>query len=759
MATLALVLCALGGASAQAYYATDRWQVTASNPAMTGMGSPMTVTWSFAPDGTNISDGSNIPGTTSSLRAYLDGSFGAGDAGPDLTTRPWFPIFNQAFGRLNQLSGINFVYEPHDDGTPFSQGAIGVLGVRGDVRLSGMSYVGTSNPHALATNFYPDYAEMMIATNQHSYLGVPAGNYRRFRNVLMHEAMHGLGVDHVNSDQPLLLAPALVSTFDGPQLDDILALQRLYGDALEKNGGNDVPAMATSLGALTVGQPLVRGTLGDTVAVSGGQTDFLSIDDITDTDFFSFTLSAPQAVTLELSPKGTTYQAGPVTTPASPLAAYNTRTLSDLTLALYDSNGTTQLGATANLAGPGGNETILRELNAGTYYARVAGSQNNVQLYQLSVSAAALPADQLTWTSAGGATWTVGATASFHNGLAADVFRQGDHVTFGAGAASNAVVVAAPVAPASMTVNAGVYQFTGGSGIAVNTLVVEGNAAATLANSGNALHGIDVRSGSLAISGATNAPISGVARVAAAAALSLSGNQSFGPSSTLTGGGAVAGAVATAGVIAPGDSIGSLTLTGDLSLSSTSTLVIELGGLAAGSQHDLLSVGGMAWLDGGLVVSLASGYQPAAGAAFTILTAGDLLGGFDSQSLPYLGPSLAWSTSYAGDAVTLSISAAVLHDPADFNHDGEVDGDDLAAWRAGYGTPSGATHSQGDANADGRVDASDFVVWQRRLSAPPPLSPSAHEAPEPSSGMIAVASLVCAALGLRRRRVRLPAGD
>src|SRR5262249_41408647 len=150
--------------------------------------------------------------------------------------------------------GVTYVYQAQDDGAMFSSltpGKLSGFGARGDVRLGGKTYGGSSS--TLASNFYPDMGEMMINTdaNQVSFLHNQNNEYRAFRNIIMHEAMHGLGINHVTSTTSQFLIEPFVSpnpSFDGPQLDDILALQRLYGDANEKAGGNDTYGTATPLG-------------------------------------------------------------------------------------------------------------------------------------------------------------------------------------------------------------------------------------------------------------------------------------------------------------------------------------------------------------------------------------------------------------------------------------------------------------------------------------------------------------------------------
>lgn len=733
--TTALAFCALAAAPASAYIANDRWERTATDGFIGPMGTPATVTWSFAPDGTSI------PDATSNLINFLDVNFGAGPGGADLTQRPWFWIFDQSFARLSALSGITYVYEPNDDGAAFSNSFAlggGALGVRGDVRLSGKSYGPGSN--TLATNYYPDHGDMMINTDKGDYLSNSASNYRRFRNTLMHEQMHGMGVSHVNSsDATFLIEPTLVATFDGPQLDDILAMQRLYGDVLEKNGGNDAPFVATPLGALAVGAPLIRGTLGDSTAVAGTAVDFLSIDDDSDVDFFQFSIAQPLEVSLALTPKGATYQIGPVD---GPQTSYNSRSLNDLSLALFDASGSLQM-ASANAFGPGFGESLNRELQAGSYLVRVTGSADDVQLYEIALNATPQGPEALTWVGAfAGGVWNVDATANFHDGTTADVFRNGDAVTFNASAATTSVSVVQPVSPASMTVqSAANYTFSGAGSITVQQLTVDGGGTVELANLGNALADVRVVDGSLVLSGFGNAPIAGSINVNEGATLELVGNQAFAATSTITGSGVVAGNVTTPGAISPGDLTGALQVDGNVVFETGSMLSIEIGGVLAGENHDVLSVTGSATLAGELAVSFVNGFHPAAGAAFSILNADSVLGQFTDLSLPSLSGGLVWNTSYFSTSMLLSVSAAVAYDPADFNEDGLVDAADLVIWRAGFGMASGAGRHDGDANGDGAVNGADWLLWQQGLSHSGNANVAAAPAPEPATWILAVAAL------------------
>ncbi len=185
------------------------------------------------------------------------------------------------------------------------------------------------------------------------------------------------------------MEPTISTSFDGPQLDDIIAIQRLYGDAWEKNGGNDTYLTATDLGILSTGSLAIGTDAGDTV-VGADDIDFISIDDNVDVDFFSFTIDLPSRLNVTLTPQGPTYNQGPQNGTQS---AFDSSAQSDLRFDLYDTNGTTLL-ATASEFGLGVAESLedLTLMEAGTYFVRVSGMDvmgmlNAVQLYQLDLAA------------------------------------------------------------------------------------------------------------------------------------------------------------------------------------------------------------------------------------------------------------------------------------------------------------------------------------------------------------------------------------
>lgn len=91
---------------------------------------------------------------------------------------------------------------------------------------------------------------------------------------------------------------------------------------------------------------------------------------------------------------------------------------------------------------------------------------------------------------------------------------------------------------------------------------------------------------------------------------------------------------------------GCLNDSGAVSLQSTMTLVVDLGGTTACTGHGQLSVAQPLQLNGpALKVVLTNGFVPAAGNHFKILSFPAASGSFGSMTLPELEPGLSWNTS------------------------------------------------------------------------------------------------------------------
>ncbi len=387
------VLLAPGAARAFILNPTDPdpWLSTASGSRPNGNGTPATITWSIVPDGTKLTKASGIGSSTSNLISFMNTTFGGNPAQTNLTLQPWFHLFTDSLGRWAQLGGVNYVYEPHDDKVllPSSNG---LLGVRGDIRIGGYNIDGASGTLAF-TYLPPSGSDMVIDTGDGTFFSDPTTNHINLRNTVMHELGHSFGLEHVASTTSnLLMEPIIDTSFDGPQLDEVRGVQFFFGDANEKsNGGagNNTPAHATSLGAISPGGTKTIGAAANiaTQAISATATDFVSISNANDIDYYSFSVAGPTTLAATLTPRGGVFTQGSADDNEIP-TSFNANARSDLALTLFSTNGTTTL-ATANSNPAGVVESIANLLlpTAGTYFAQITGADDTIQLYQLSLTA------------------------------------------------------------------------------------------------------------------------------------------------------------------------------------------------------------------------------------------------------------------------------------------------------------------------------------------------------------------------------------
>lgn len=366
----------------------DRWTATATDGGGIQRGDAITLTWSIVPDGTAVGGFAGEAASPSDLIDFLDTIVGAGGGGSDLTQRPWFEILDQGYGRWGEVSGLRLVYESQDDGVDLAS-ANGVLGVRGDFRVSGHSIDGQNGSNILAYNFFPNNGDQVIDTDNVTFYSNSNNEYRGFRNVISHEAGHGFGLAHITSNSDdFLMEPFINTSFDGPQFADILGMHRGYGDINERDGGNDVVGNATDLGSLSDGGSFLIGEDAADAVVERTDVDFISIDGDTDTDFFSFTLNSDGELTLELTPMGPTYQVNVFDNGAG--GNFDASAQNDLSLTLYDTNGTDIL-AFSDSGSFGDSESITEMLAAGTYFAQISGSNDGAQFYQFAAAFSAVP--------------------------------------------------------------------------------------------------------------------------------------------------------------------------------------------------------------------------------------------------------------------------------------------------------------------------------------------------------------------------------
>ncbi|MEX2219072.1 MAG: matrixin family metalloprotease [Phycisphaerales bacterium] len=356
------------------YHTGSRW------PGTNGM--PISLTWSFVPDGLLITSGGE-PTSPSELFAKMDTAF-AGQGGRAV----WISRFQQVFNRWSEVTGVTYTRitfggNDWDDGAAWGQAF--QAGRRGDIRISMHSIDGPFG--ILGYNFFPTSGDMVLDSDDIAHYADPGGQNVEFRNTVAHEHGHGLGLSHTCSNNSHILMEPLQNTgYDGPQQDDIRGVQFFYGDRFENN---NTAATATPIGVVTPGATVSFGTITLPPAntpVPGAA--LLSIDSTGKFDWFSFTVNnLPAAITV--TPVGTTYdnsaQAGGC--PGSP-TNFNALAVANLSVQVYSNNGATLLG-TASAAPAGSPDTLtLPILAAGTYHARVSSTNTHTQpqLYRLSLA-------------------------------------------------------------------------------------------------------------------------------------------------------------------------------------------------------------------------------------------------------------------------------------------------------------------------------------------------------------------------------------
>lgn len=359
-----------------------RWSRTATNPTngSNPSGSGVTLTWSFIPDGTEISAGLSTP-APSDLIARLNASYGSSSTG-DIQDAPWFVLFEQAFQEWSNITGNVYVYEPNDDGASFPLTS-GQLGVRADIRIAGARIDGDFG--TLAFNYFPNNGDMVIDTADRNNLTNTNNGRQFFVNVLAHEHGHGLGLAHVCPvNQTKLMEPFANSAFVGAQFDELVTVQGLYGDQLERHGNlknNNSPSNAYDLSTLSGTRNLEN----------------LSISTDADVDVFKFQVSNGTRLRVEAIPTSTApYAEGSQNSDGSCSdgTIYDPRNRQSLSIRVLDSNGTTVIASSSSPA-IGKTEVLDNVLLSNTnsdYFIEInggnenSGSDNNAQVYNLVIT-------------------------------------------------------------------------------------------------------------------------------------------------------------------------------------------------------------------------------------------------------------------------------------------------------------------------------------------------------------------------------------
>jgi len=367
----------------------DRFVLNNSWPGANNV--PITLTWSFVPDGTSIPGSPSVgePTSNSMLFSAMDSRFGV------MNRAVWIGQIQACFDRWAALTGTSYTRVTNngnlwDDGASFpnSAGSNTPGSTRGDIRIGAHPIDG--NGGILAYNFYPTGGDMVLDANETWNFGAPA--YIYLRNTVMHEHGHGLGLNHVcPADQTKLMEPFISTEYDGPRQDDLRAAQYSYGDAYESN---NTQATASNLGVLALGATLNPSTppgTGLAVILNGSLTS-ISLD--ADQDWYLINISSPMIGSLSLVPVGSNYADYVQDSQCSNTSPnFNSLNQADLVLDLINASGTTI--ATANLTSFGGSEALNNILLSppGNLYVRVRENNSPIetQLYTLTITANSAP--------------------------------------------------------------------------------------------------------------------------------------------------------------------------------------------------------------------------------------------------------------------------------------------------------------------------------------------------------------------------------
>ncbi|MGD9688868.1 MAG: matrixin family metalloprotease [Phycisphaerales bacterium] len=368
------------------YQLAARWTTTASGPTG-GQGNPITITWSLVPDGLSIPGSQSGQEEPSVLFARMDQLFGGNRA-------LWIQRITDAFARWEQVTGNQYVRirdrfgNDWDDGAAW--GTAGFLERRGDIRICMRTVDGASG--ILAYNQFPNQGDMVLDAAE-SWAD-SSDNHRFLRNVITHENGHGMGLFHVcppNSTK--VMEPFLATNFDGPQQDDIRAMQRHYGDFHE---GDDTPGTAAELGTFGPNANVLFGSTPTSIpSVPGAvsvpamaDASVLSIDADGEQDWSAIDLSRPLLVSVTVTPIGTTYQNQPQSGDECPEGnPVNALNRANLRLQVWEQTGVLPLILVNDMPQGQAEDLMNLLLPAGRSLIRIteANTPTEVQLYSLRV--------------------------------------------------------------------------------------------------------------------------------------------------------------------------------------------------------------------------------------------------------------------------------------------------------------------------------------------------------------------------------------
>jgi hypothetical protein len=363
------------------------WVGEAQTTGLPGRAQRAHLTYSFPNDGVSWGVAPFTSVRPNNLNVVFTNRFGAAnlDRGRE--------FLRQALASWRRYAGVTYDQVADNNSAMDTENTRSSL--RGDIRFGAIPLT-LDGP--LALNFFPLGGGDVIF-NSDWFIDAAffnsSNSYRYLRNTMAHEQGHGLGFRHVvPCSLQKLMEPFATGVFDMLQVDDRRAGGFNYGDRFS---GNQSAATAVNYGNLTT--PVLRSVIERNLSTNGqfGPSN-------SDEDWFRFTLSSPQTVSITAAPTGGLYEAGQQVVVMSlcdgPRPLIEAQFAGNLAIELRDVTGGLVL-ASSNIAGSGVNEVLNAGVRpAGTYTVRVFDTGPNppegqtVQLYDLLIrigSAAAPP--------------------------------------------------------------------------------------------------------------------------------------------------------------------------------------------------------------------------------------------------------------------------------------------------------------------------------------------------------------------------------
>ncbi len=225
---------------------------------------------------------------------------------------------------------------------------------------------------------------------------------------------------------------------------------------------------------------------------------------------------------------------------------------------------------------------------------------------------------------------------------------------------------------------------------------------------------------------------------------------------TISGTGSFTGTGTTRfeGDFTPGASPADIAFAGDVELTGSANLEIELLGIGGvpGTDFDHLNIAGTLDLGGTLSISLLGGYTPSLGDSFQVLTAGARNGTFDSVLGAVLGGGLLFDVVYGSNDVTLNVIGSSL--PGDLDGDGFVGINDLNIVLGNWNQNVPPADPLADPSGDNFVGIDDLnEVLGNWNAGTPPLAAVKVSIPEPATGLFALIGTI--SLAFRRSRLKI----